>query len=139
MFYPISQLFKYKSSSCNIPTSTLIDFPTFAPPPSLFQPPRLLERWEYHAWAWYQVTKSEYSLFPFLFNISMYSTNEWIYCFFQKIGKTCRQSQMVNITLLVAKWAQINISKLIQSHDLSTKLTDLNTRYYPKLSLKIGT
>ena len=30
-----------------IPTSMFIDFATFALPPRLFQPPRLLERWEY--------------------------------------------------------------------------------------------
>ena len=30
-----------------IPTSTFIDFNTYAPPLRLFQPPRLLERWEY--------------------------------------------------------------------------------------------
>ena len=30
-----------------IPPSTFSDFATFAPPPRLFQPPRLLERWEY--------------------------------------------------------------------------------------------
>ena len=30
-----------------IPTSTFIDLATFAPPPRLFQPPLLLERWEY--------------------------------------------------------------------------------------------
>ena len=30
-----------------IPTSRFSDFATFATPPRLFQPPRLLERWEY--------------------------------------------------------------------------------------------
>ena len=35
---------KGEDSSCNIPTSTFIDFATFAPPPRLFQPPHLLER-----------------------------------------------------------------------------------------------
>ena len=29
------------------PISPFIDFETFAPPPRLFQPPWLLERWEY--------------------------------------------------------------------------------------------
>ena len=38
---------KGEDSSCNIPTSMFFDFVTFAPPPRLFQPPRLLERWEY--------------------------------------------------------------------------------------------
>ena len=30
-----------------ITPSTFSDFPFLAPPPRLFQPPRLLERWEY--------------------------------------------------------------------------------------------
>ena len=38
-------IFQKIPTSTVIPTSTFIDFNFFAPPPSLFQPPSLLERW----------------------------------------------------------------------------------------------
>ena len=39
--------FQKITPSTLFPTSSFINSGTFAPPPHLFQPPRLLERWEY--------------------------------------------------------------------------------------------
>ena len=49
MFDPISQLFKYKSRVLWLQYSNIhvFWFSIFCTPPHLFQPPRLLERWEY--------------------------------------------------------------------------------------------
>ena len=48
-----------------IPTSTFSDLATFAPSPRLFQPPRLLERWEYAVYStcficlWFMILKKQ--------------------------------------------------------------------------------
>ena len=53
-----ASFFSKTSPSRFISTSMWIDFATFAPPPRLFQPPQLLERWEYLGYITFDFTKS---------------------------------------------------------------------------------